>query len=1105
MINKKIHEVIFYFGLVSAIILSCQQKEKIDGILFQELPADETGIYFSNNIREDDQFNIIEYLYFYNGGGVAAGDINNDGLPDLYFSSNQEANKLFLNQGDFKFKDISANAGVAGIGNWKTGVTMADVNGDGYLDIFSCGVGDYKGFTGCNQLLINNGDLTFTDRTEEFGLSFQGFSTHASFFDYDNDGDLDMYLVNHSVHSVRSYGDVLLRQESDYKSGDKLYRNELIPSGKSIFTEVTSQAGIHSSQVGYGLGVGVSDLNHDGLLDIYVSNDFHENDYLYINQGNGTFRQALEQSVPHTSRFSMGTDIADINNDGWQDIITLDMLPNDESVIKASGGEDPYDIYQFKLRFGYHEQVSRNALQLNRGIGISHRLAFSDIAPLAGVEATDWSWSPLLADFDNDGWRDLFVANGIMRRPNDLDYINYISSDSAQRFLSDQAMIDKMPSGKVANFFYKNNQDLTFQNVSKHWSMQKPSLSNGSTYADLDNDGDLDIVVNNMNEPATIYRNQTNLQSNFIKVHLKGSSLNPFGVGARVMIYASDLRSAQELIPSRGWQSSSDYLLHFGLGKNNRVDSLMVVWPGGSFQKLKSVNANQTIELNQSASQGNWYSIKNRPVPLLATDHSINYVHHENEFTGFEAERLMPHALSTQGPKMAIGDVNGDHRDDVFIGGAAGQAGQLYVQDHQGELVFSSQSVFEMDSIAEDTHAVFFDANGDGKNDLLVVSGGQELPSNSATLKPRLYLNDGKGNFKKAVDALPDIYLHASCVKPNDFDGDGDVDLFIGGRVVAGQYGIAPPSFLLKNDGKGIFSDESSLLPDSSLGMVSDAIWQDLDRDGKNDLIVVGEWMPITILLQQQDGKFSDKTIEFGFGKTSGWWNTIQTSDLDGDGDLDFLAGNAGHNSRLRASESEPVELWVGDIDSNGSTDPIITYYNDHQRYPFVSRDQLVKQVPPLKRKFLRYADYKQVKLEDIIASEKLKDFVYRKAETFSSCWIENKGNRQYQLHVLPMEAQLFPIFSMAAHDLNEDGHADILAVGNWFAVQPDIGRQDAGYGLVLLGDGKGNFNPQSMENSGFLVPGESRDVKVLSNEKGKWKILVSRNNDSVLIFNHLR
>ncbi|MEQ1587536.1 MAG: VCBS repeat-containing protein, partial [Cyclobacteriaceae bacterium] len=725
------------------------------------------------------------------------------------------------------------------------------------------------------------------------------------------------------------------------------------------------------------------------------------------------------------------------------------------------------------------------------------------IGPLAGIEATDWSWGPLLADFNNDGWRDLFVANGIMRRPNDLDYINYISSDSAQRFLSDQAMIDKMPSGKVANFFFKNNGDLTFDDVSQNWATLNPTWSNGSAYADFDNDGDLDLVVNNINEKASVYRNATNLNSNFIKIKLQGNSFNTHGVGAEVVVYSGTLTLTQELIPSRGWQSSSDYALNFGLGKNNLLDSLIVIWPGGKFQRIKSISANQTLVLKQSDSRGNWYSAKDQRSPMLQADNVIEFNHHENGFTGFEAERLMPHALSTQGPRITVGDVSGDKLDDVFVGGAKGQAGALFIQMPSGNFIKSRQTVFEMDSSAEDTHAAFFDANGDNKLDLMVVSGGQEQEGRSDVLRPRLYMNEGKGNFKKAIDALPEIYLNASCVKPEDVDGDGDLDIFIGGRVEAGRYGLTPKSFLLMNEGNGIFSDKIPLLPFTSLGMVSDAIWGDLNGDDKPDLIVVGEWMAITVLLQEQSGKFIDHTSDYGFENTSGWWNTISQADLDHDGDLDFLVGNAGLNSRLRANEKEPVELWVVDIDSNGIYDPIMTYYNSHQRYPFVSRDQLVKQVPPLKRKFLKYENYKNVRVEDIIPAEKMNGFIHRKAEMFSSVWIENKGSQTYQIHELPLETQLFPVFSFAVQDVNEDGHPDILAVGNWYAVQPDLGRQDAGYGLILLGDGKGSFAPQRISDSGFWVPGEGRDIKVVNNGKREMRILVSRNNDSILVFKH--
>ncbi len=1089
--------------LAAFFLYSCSKEENGADKIFHELSSHQTGIDFSNHLNENDQFNIIEYLYFYNGGGVAAGDINNDGLPDLYFSSNQGPNKLFLNKGDFKFDDISENGGVAGLGNWKTGVTMADVNGDGYLDIFSCGVGGYKNFTGQNQLLINNRDLTFSDRTGEYGLGFQGFSTQATFFDYDNDGDLDMYLVNHSVHSVRSYGDVMLRDQSDRKAGDKLYRNELIPSGVIGFTEVTSQAGIYNSQIGYGLSVGVSDLNNDGFLDLYVSNDFHENDYLYINQGNGTFKEEVKKIIPHTSRFSMGNDIADINNDGWQDIVTLDMLPNEEQIIKASGGEDPYEIFKFKLHFGYHYQFSRNTLQLNRGVNADNLLSFSDIAPLAGIEATDWSWGPLMTDFDNDGRADLFVTNGIMKRPNDLDYINYISSDSAQRFLSDRAMIDKMPSGKVTNFIFRNKSNLTFENVSEKWATLRPTLSNGAAYADFDNDGNMDLVINNINEPSSMFRN-TNHGSNFIKIKLQGAAFNTFGIGAKVIVYSDTLSMTQELIPARGWQSSSDYLLHFGLGKNKLIDSIIVVWPGGKFQKIETVKSNQTILLKQSDSQNDWYFKNNQSKPLLRpTGNGIDFTHEEDEFTGFEVERLIPHTLSTQGPKIAIGDINGDRLDDVFICGAKNQSGALFMQKNSGDFIKPSQLFLERDSMFEDTDAAFFDANGDGRQDLIVVSGGQEREGIFAELQPRLYINEGRGKFSVVLNMLPEIYLNASCVKPGDYDGDGDMDLFIGGRVVAGKYGSSPKSFLLKNDGKGKFSNETALLPDSSLGMVTDASWHDLNSDGKQDLVLTGEWMPITFLLQDIEGKFIDRTKEYGFDKTSGWWNTISKADVDNDGDMDFLAGNAGLNLRLRASTSEPIELWVGDIESNGSYDPIITYYNNHQRYPFVSRDQLIKQVPPLKRKFLRYEDYKNVRIEDIIPDEKINTFVHRKAEIFSSVWIENKGNQDYQIHLLPREAQMFPIFSFVVQDVNKDGHVDILAVGNWFAVQPDLGRQDAGYGLVLLGDGSGIFSPLNPGDSGFWVTGEGRDMKVVSTANGEKSILVSRNNDRLLIFKH--
>jgi len=1099
---------IFLIPCLIVTLFSCENKEK-PGTLFYRMPADQTNIAFENRLTNSDDFNIIEYLYFYNGAGVAIGDINNDSLPDVYFSSNQGENKLYLNKGNLRFDDITQAAGAAGIGNWKTGVTMADVNGDGFLDIFVCGVGNYKKFTGRNQLLINNGDLTFSDMTEQYGLSFQGFSTQAVFFDYDNDGDLDMYLVNHAVHTKRSYGEATLRFESDPLAGDKLYRNDVAPGGDPHFVEVTSKAGILNSHIGYGLGIGVSDLDQDGDLDIYVSNDFNENDYLYINQGNGTFKQELENTIPHSSRFSMGNDIADINNDGMTDILTLDMLPKDEGIIKTTAGEDLYEIYEFKLHYGYHYQVSRNSLQLNRGQDRKGELMFSDIAPLAGVEATDWSWAPLLADFDNDGFKDLFVANGIVGRPNDLDYINYISTDSAQRYFSDEQLFRQMPEGKASNQFFKNNGNKTFQQITDRWIGEEKTLSNGAAYGDLDNDGDLDLVVNNVNERATIYRNDLPRDDgNFLNIILEGQGANRLGVGARVTVYQGTTPIVQEQIATRGWLSSVDNRLHIGLGKSKFADSLSVRWPDGKVEIRKQVPANQTIALKQSEAIP--FPVRNDASThhfMLSTGQDIGFKHKENSFVAFNVERLIPHMLSTQGPRMSVGDVDADGLDDFFVGGAAGQPGAIFIQGKNGTFRRSPQPAIDLDSAAEDIDAVFFDANNDGRLDLLVVSGGQEFNSKDRRLSPRLYANDGNGHFTAVNNGLPEIFVNASIVRPADIDLDGDIDLFIGGRVTPGQYGMDPPSFLLLNDGTGRFEDATArLLPrfdniHASLGMVSDAVWSDVNGDHRPDLIVVGEWMPISIMVQNKDGVLEDQTEASGLGATNGWWNTITAFDIDRDGDLDFVAGNLGLNSRLRASREEPVSIFIGDIDENNSLDQILTYYNQGKRYPLISRDQLVRQIPALRRKFLKYANFRDVSLEDIIDPATQKRFTRKDVFTFASVYVENLGNGTFSVRDLPLDAQIFPIFSFAIDDLNDDGNADLLAVGNLDATQPDFGRYDAGYGLAMLGDGKGNFSAVDAQHSGFVVKGEGRDIKSLTTGRKKKLLLISRNNDTIMVF----
>ena len=1105
-------ELYFRYRLPTATLLMMAViccKPKPEPTAFTKVPPATTNISFENTLENTDDFNIIEYLYFYNGGGVAIGDINNDGLPDIYFTSNQKSNALYLNKGNFSFEDVTLSAGVSGVGNWKTGVTMADVNGDGYLDIFVCGVGNYKKFNGKNQLFLNNGDLTFSDKTEEYGLSFQGFSTQASFFDYDNDGDLDMYLVNHSVHTRRSYGKASLRYETDSLAGDKLYKNEWIPNGKYHFTEVTTQAGIFNSAIGYGLGVGVSDLNLDGYPDIYVSNDFSENDYLYINQRNGTFKQILEGSIPHSSRFSMGNDIADINNDGLNDIITTDMLPRNEGVIKSTAGEDPFEIYDFKLRYGYHYQFSRNALQWNRGLDMEGNPMFSDIAPFAGVEATDWSWAPLLADFNNDGYKDLFITNGIVGRPNDLDYINYIQSDSAQRYFSDQKLFNQMPSGKVANFFFQNNGDLTFSDVSDSWIGTEPGFSSGASYADLDNDGDLDLVVSNVNDKASVYRNDLPQGvSNFLKIKFEGKESNRFGIGAKATVYAGRKEFFYEQIPTRGWLSSVDVVMHIGVGKAANVDSVRVIWPGGRAQLVRSPTINQTLVVAETDAQKTQPSAKHASSQasalLVSSEKDISFRHKENEFVAFNAERLIPHMLSTQGPKIAVGDVNGDDLNDFFVGGAAGQAGKIFVQNDNGSFSPTFQVDIEADSLAEDANACFFDADTNGSVDLVVASGGGELGRKNEKLRPRLYLNDGKGQFKKSLTNLPAIFVDASCVKPYDVDNDGDLDIFIGGRVIAGSYGVDPQSYLLINDGRGSFTDESKRLPNSGkLGMVSDVAWQDLNNDKRPDLLVVGEWMPVTILQQSESGLFQDDTNTSGLGYTNGWWNSIASNDFDNDGDLDFIIGNFGLNSRLRASRKEPVSIYIGDIDNNNSLDQIMTYYNAGVSYPFVSRDQLIKQVPSLKRKFLKFENYREVLINDIISSEAISKFSKKDVFTFASVYLENRGDGTFATRNLPIEAQLFPIYGLCIEDVDKDGYPDVIAVGNLNAVQPDIGRYDAGYGVVLKSDGKGGLDCLSPEQSGFIVRGEGRDVKSVNTSKNKKIFLVSRNNNSLVVFQH--
>ena len=1094
--------------LVAALALTlagCDRRET-SPTLFEALSPGTTGVTFRNELPENADFNILNYLYYYNGGGVAAGDIDGDGLPDLYFTSNLGSDRLYLNKGDYRFEDITDRAGVPGPPGWTSGVTMADVNGDGRTDIYVSAV-SYLTMKGRNVLYINNGDRTFTDRTAEYGLEHAGFSTQATFFDYDGDGDLDMYLLNHSTHTERGVSSRPQRYPRHPRAGDRLFRND-----DNHFVDVSEKAGIYGGVEGYGLGVVASDLNIDGCPDLFVANDFQENDFLYINNCDGTFKESIATAMGHTSRFSMGVDAADFNNDGKPDLMVVDMLPEREEILKTSANAESFNVYNLKLKTGYWPQYARNTLQLNRGNG-----RFSEIGYLAGVYATDWSWAPLFADLDNDGDKDLFVTNGIYRRPNDLDYINYIGNDAVQASLGDSiteqnlALLEKMPQVPLAKYAYRNNGDLTFTNMAEEWGLAQPGFSNGAVYVDLNNSGALDLVVNNVNAPASIYRSRAHLinGNSYLRVVLRGSGANTGGIGAKVTIWNGGKMQMAEQMPTRGFQSSVDSRLHFGLGTSKQIDSLIVVWPDHRLQRLTNVAANRTLTLSQEAASGRYDYAKHTP-PALFEDvtarMAVDYRHVENAFVDYNREPLMPHMLSSEGPALAIGDVNGDGLDDMYAGGAKWQPGQLLIQRRDGGFNKGSEAVFRADSLHEDVDAMFFDANGDRHLDLYVVSGGNEFWGNAEALRDRLYMNDGRGNFTRAKNALPDIFENGSCVVPGDFNGDGHTDLFVGSRVVSRSYGATPNSHLLQNDGTGRFIDVSraagKALADA--GMVTSAAWTDNDGDGNLELIVVGEWMPVSVF-RQENGRFVDRTAEAGLSATSGWWNTVKAVDVNGDGRQDLILGNLGLNSYIRASPDEPARLHVNDFFDNGSVEQILTFYKDGVSYPLAGRDALVRQMPQLRSKYLTYSSFGASRVEDILSPSELKPATMREARLFASAVALNDGKGGFAISPLPIEAQFAPIYALVAEDFDADGHTDILVAGNFNGVTPVRGRYDASYGLLLRGNGSGRFESVDMEASGLRIDGEVRDMRFLRGRAGDRFVVVARNNDKLQMIRHLR
>ena len=1083
-------------------------KQHPEDAIFKVLDHTVTGLDFSNTLHPNQGFNVFDYMYFYNGGGIGAGDFNNDGKIDLFFAANQGSNRLYLNQGNLQFKDVTEASRIPQDSGWSTGISVVDINNDGLLDIYICKVGRLDGLpTTHNQLLVckgldKNGTPTYEDQAKEYGLDFSGFSTQAVFFDYDGDGDLDMYLLNHSIHQNGTFGP---RQEKlvtyNAFSGDRLYRND----GTGKFTDVTKESGINSSVIGYGLGITVSDINLDGYPDIYVGNDFHENDYLYINQHNGHFKDELNDRMMHTSQFSMGVDVADINNDGSPEIISMDMLPYDPYILKRSEGEDTWDIFNMKLGYGYNHQYTRNNLQYNRRNG-----QFSEIGLYAGIAATDWSWSPLWVDFDNDGLKDLFISNGIPKRLNDIDYINFISNQELQQKMrgsgldsKDMDMINKFPEIKLPSKFFKNTGELRFEDLKDKIDGTKATYSNGAIYADLDGDGDLDLVVNNIDEPALLYENTTNdkKKRKYLDIILKGPEKNRYALGAKLIIFANGGIRTYEKYPVKGFLSSMEIPLHIGLDQTV-VDSLFLIWPDNSFERLQYQPGDSLLQITYKKGLPAFdYTLltafrKNptRPVKEITQATGLLHKHIENNFHEFDREPLLPHMLSTEGPALAVGDVNGDGLDDVFIGSAKWEKSVVFIQQKNGQFIRTTQPDLEMDSTFEDVDACWTDVNKDGYTDLVVASGGNEFYGADPMLSPRVYLGDGKGHLKRSPNAFKDLYINASGISACDFNGDGYMDLFIGGRSVPFDYGKTPRSYLLQNDGTGKFTDVTDNYAKglSNIGFVTRALWFDLDKDGRKDLIIALEWGGI-IAFMNHPGALTQKTLT----DKKGWWNFILPVDLNNDGNIDLVAGNLGLNSRLRASEKEPVRLYYNDFDDNGKKEQLLTYYLDGRELPFANKAELEKQMPYLKKKFLYAEDFAKATLSDLFPETKLREADTMTANYFQNAILINQGNLNFKVQAMPWEAQLSPYRDAVVIDANGDSLPDILLVGNYYENNIQMGRYDADYGTILLNKGNDRFSAESL--NGLAIKGQVRHISPIS-IAGKPAFILARNNDSTMV-----
>ncbi len=1109
---RHLANILIFFIAINAVCASCTNAgdKKNTGTkdsvkLFTLLSPPETNISFRNDVQEDEYNNPLVYEYVHNGGGVAVGDINNDGLDDVFFTANKNDNQLYLNKGNLKFENITITSGTKGRSNsWKTGVTMADVNGDGLLDIYVCYSGNLPGTQRANELLINygadkNNIPVFKEEAAVYGLADSAFSTQAAFFDYDKDGDLDMVLINHCPRRFENLDDTyinFLLNKTDSLTGVKLYRNE-----NGHFNNITYKSGIRNTRLSYGLGVSIADINNDGWPDIYLSNDYMAPDYLYINNKNGTFTDHLGDMIGYTSEFSMGNDVADINNDGLNDIYTLDMLPEDNYRQKLLSANDNYEFFELRKRTGLHPQYMRNMLHVNNGDG-----TFSEMAQFSGISNTDWSWAPLFADYDNDGWKDLFVTNGYVHDYTNLDFLKYMGD-----YLQDNRgnvrretlleLAKKMPSSNVINYVFKNNGDNTFENKSVAWGIDVPSNSSGAAYSDLDNDGDLDLIINNVNANAFVYRNDVNRihKNNYLKIKLEGEKQNGFGIGAKITLYKAGKIQTQEQLVSKGYQSGVSTILHFGVGKDVAIDSLHIEWPGGKEQWIINVTVNKQLVLKEAEAKNISSKNKTNTLGILSAIASpVNFIHNENLVNDFKRQPLLTSSLSYGGPCMTKGDINKDGLEDIFIGGATGQPGAVFIQKANNSFILISEPALEADKPSEDAAAVFFDAENDGDLDLYVCSGGYDnfMPQD-ALLQDRLYLNDGKGLFTKSTDALPQMLTSKSCVAVTDINGDNFSDLFVGGRVVPGRYPEAPRSYILLNDGKGHFKDETKNIAAALVapGMITDAVFADMNNDYKSDLVTIGEFMPVQIFINE-NGKLVDRSSNYFSANTNGCWNKLLVNDFNNDGKPDIIAGNMGLNTQIKASETEPAELWYKDFDDNGSVDPILCFYIQGKSYPYVSRDELLDQMSIMRTRFTNYKDYANVQLNNIFTADELTGAKTIKASTLSSTCFISTGNEKYKEALLPLVAQAMPVYAIAAFDYDRDGKKDIMLGGNISQARLKFGYCRAGHGTLLRGDGKGGFEYIKQNISGLHVNGDIRSMLTINQV-----LLIGKNNAAVEVY----